>query len=94
MDIVHDLNLLTLTITPKKLGLCVLIVNKNSISYINNVKYPYIMTDNVFDDAAKKMKNASQDAEAEAKTAQDHADGKPSSETMNKAKVKIRDALD
>ena len=52
------------------------------------------MTDNVIDDAAKKMKNAQQDAEAEAQTAQDHVEGKPSSETLNKAKVKIRDALD
>ena len=52
------------------------------------------MTDNVIDDVAKKMKNASQDAEAEAQTAKDHAEGKPSSETLNKAKVKIRDALD
>ncbi|VFJ13958.1 hypothetical protein [Candidatus Nitrosocosmicus franklandus] len=52
------------------------------------------MTDNVIDDVAKKMKNASQDAEAKAQTAKDHAEGKPSSETLNKAKVKIRDALD
>ncbi len=52
------------------------------------------MTDNLVDDAAKKMKNASQDAEAKAETAQDHAEGKPSSETLNKAKVKIKDALD
>lgn len=51
------------------------------------------MTD-IIDDAAKKMKNASQDAEAEAQTAKDHAEGKPSSETLNKAKVKVRDALD
>jgi len=40
------------------------------------------------------MKNAQQDAEAEAQTTQDHAEGKPSSETLNKAKVKVRDALD
>jgi hypothetical protein len=52
------------------------------------------MTDNIIDDVAKKMKNSSQDAEAEAETAKDHAEGKPSSETLNKAKVKIRDALD
>ena len=52
------------------------------------------MTDNVIDDVAKKMKNTSQDAEAESQTAQDHAEGKPSSEKLNKAKVKIRDALD
>lgn len=52
------------------------------------------MTDNFVDDAAKKMKNAAQDTEAEAQTAKDHAEGKPSSETLNKAKVKIKDALD
>jgi hypothetical protein len=52
------------------------------------------MTDNIIDDAAKKMKNASQAAGAKAETAKDHAGGKPSSETLNKAKVKIRDALD
>jgi hypothetical protein len=44
-------------------------------------------------DIAKKLKNASQDAEAKIKTAEDHAEGKPSSETLNKAKAKIRDAL-
>lgn len=42
----------------------------------------------------RKWKNTSQDAEAKAETAKDHAEGKPSSETLNKAKVKIRDALD
>ena len=52
------------------------------------------MTDNIIDDAAKKMKNASQDAEAKTETTKDHAEGKPSSETLNKAKVKIKDALD
>ena len=52
------------------------------------------MTDDIIDEATKKMKNASQDAEAKADTAQDHAEGKPSSETLNKAKVKIKDALD
>jgi len=65
-----------------------------SISYINNIIYPLLMTDNIIDDAAKKMKNASQDAEAKAETTKDHAEGKPSSETLNKAKVKIKDALD
>jgi hypothetical protein len=47
----------------------------------------------IMTDIAKKLKNASQDAEAKIKTEQDHAQGKPSSETLNKAKVKIRDAL-
>ena len=41
----------------------------------------------------KKLKNASQDAEAKIKTEEDHAQGKPSSETLNKAKVKVRDGL-
>ncbi len=44
-------------------------------------------------DVAKKVKNASQDAEAKIKTEEDHAQGKPSSETLNKAKVKLRDTL-
>jgi hypothetical protein len=44
-------------------------------------------------DIAKKFKNASQDAEAKINTEKDHAEGKPSSETLNKAKVKVRDAL-
>jgi hypothetical protein len=52
------------------------------------------MTEDFVDDAAKKMKNSQQDAEAEAETAEDHAEGKPSSETLNKAKVKLKDALD
>ena len=34
-----------------------------------------------------------QDAEAKLKTEEDHAEGKPSSETLNKAKVKTEDAL-
>ena len=44
-------------------------------------------------DIAKKLKNATQDAEAKIKTEEKHAEGKPSSETINKAKVKVRDAL-
>ena len=48
----------------------------------------YLMTDPV-----KKIKNASQDVEAKMKTSKDHAKGKPSSEKLNKAKVKVRDAL-
>ena len=43
-------------------------------------------------DLRKDFKNAAQDAEAKVKTAEDHAEGKPSSETWNKAKVKARDA--
>ena len=45
------------------------------------------------DDAAKKMKNTQQDVEAKAETTEDHAEGKPSSETLNKAKEKVKDAL-
>ena len=44
-------------------------------------------------DIAKKIKNATQDAEAKIKTEKEHAEGKPGSETLNKAKVKVRDAL-
>jgi hypothetical protein len=49
------------------------------------------MTD--IDNSVKKMKNAEQDAEAKAETTKDHAEGKPSSETLNKAKNKIEDAF-
>lgn len=49
----------------------------------------YIMMTNI----VKKVKNITQDAEAKIKTEKDHAEGKPSSETLNKAKVKVRDAL-
>ena len=61
---------------------------------IKHVNYIQVMTDNFIDDAAKKLKNSQQDAKAEAETAQDHAEGKPSSETLNKAKEKVKDALD
>jgi hypothetical protein len=44
-------------------------------------------------DIAKKIKNIGQDFEAKTETSKDHAEGKPSSETLNKAKVKVRDAL-
>jgi hypothetical protein len=43
-------------------------------------------------DIKKEIKNAGQDLEAKAETAEDHAEGKPSSETLNKAKVKTEDA--
>jgi hypothetical protein len=49
------------------------------------------MTD--IDDSVKKMKNTQQDVEAKAETTKDHAEGKPSSETLNKAKNKVEDAL-
>ena len=44
-------------------------------------------------DPVKKVKDASQDAEAKMNTSEDHAEVKPSSETVNKAKVKVRDTL-
>ena len=62
---------------------------------MNVIKYVIwytVMTD-VIDDAAKKVKNAEQDARAKAKTTEDHAEGKPSSETLNKAKEKVKDAF-
>jgi hypothetical protein len=42
-------------------------------------------------DIQKEVKNAGQNLEAKAETAKDHAEGKPSSETLNKAKVKGED---
>ena len=45
------------------------------------------------DDPVKKMKNTEQDFKAKAETTEDNAEGKPSSETLNKAKTKIKDAL-
>lgn len=54
--------------------------------------YNITMTDTI-DDATKKVKNAEQDARAKAQTTKDHAEGKPSSETLNKAKEKVKDAL-
>jgi hypothetical protein len=59
---------------------------------IKYVMYNISMTD-VIDDATKKVKNAEQDVRAKAKTTEDHAEGKPSSETLNKAKEKTKDAL-
>jgi hypothetical protein len=52
----------------------------------------YFMTD-IIDDVVKKTKNTEQDAKAKAQTTEDHAEGKPSSETLNKAKEKVKDAL-
>ncbi len=45
------------------------------------------------DKDVKKTKNAEQDVEAKAETTKNHAEGKPSSETLNKAKTKVKDAL-
>ena len=44
-------------------------------------------------DIQKDVKNAGQNLEAKAETAKDHAEGKPSSETLNKAKVKGDDVV-
>jgi hypothetical protein len=49
------------------------------------------MTDT--DDSIKKMKDTEHDVKAKAETEEDHAEGKPSSETLNKAKEKVKDAL-
>jgi hypothetical protein len=54
--------------------------------------YNSSMTD-VIDDVTKKVKNTEQDARAKTQTTEDHAEGKPSSETLNKAKEKVKDAL-
>jgi hypothetical protein len=42
----------------------------------------------------KEIKNAVQDLEAKAQTAKDHMEGKPSSETLNKAKIKADDVIE
>ncbi len=48
---------------------------------------------NDFDKSVKKMKDAQQDVDAKVETSQDHAEGKPSSETLNKAKNKVKDTF-
>ena len=45
-------------------------------------------------DIKKEIKNAGQDLEAKAQTAKDHMEGKPSSETLNKANVKADDVVE
>jgi hypothetical protein len=45
----------------------------------------------IMTDIQKDVKNAGQNLEAKAQTSKDHAEGKPSSETLNKAKVKGED---
>ena len=44
-------------------------------------------------DLVKDAKKAAQDIEAKVETAKDHAEGKPSSETLNKAKIKGEDVV-
>ena len=58
-----------------------------------NDYYILLRIQKIMTDIAKKIKNTFQDSEAKMKTEEDHAEGKPSSETLNKAKVKTRDAL-
>jgi len=48
---------------------------------------------NGFDKSVKKKQDAQQDVDAKAETSQDYAEGKPSSETPDKAKNKVKDAL-
>jgi len=43
-------------------------------------------------DLRKDVKNIEQDLRAKGETAADHLEGKPSSETLNKAKIKVGDA--
>ena len=59
--------------------------------YVNIFEQYQIMND--FDKSVKNLKDAEQDVDAKVETSQDHAEGKPSSETLNKAKNKVKDAL-
>lgn len=45
-------------------------------------------------DIKKEIKNAGHDLEAKAQTTKDRTEGKPSSETLNKAKVKGDDVVE
>jgi YD repeat-containing protein len=47
----------------------------------------------IIDDVTKKVKDTEQDAKAKSQTTEYHAEGKPSSETLNKAKEKVKDAF-
>jgi hypothetical protein len=47
----------------------------------------------IMTDIQKDLKNAGQNLQAKAETAKDHAEGKPSSETLNKAKIKGEDVV-
>ena len=64
-----------------------------STKILCNDYYILLRIQKIMTDIAKKIKNTFQDSEAKMKTEEDHAEGKPSSETLNKAKVKTRDAL-
>ena len=52
-----------------------------------------IITD-IINDSVKNIKIVQQDTEAKTETTKDHSEGNPSSETLNKTKTKIKDALD
>ena len=45
-------------------------------------------------DIKKEIKNTGQNLEAKAETSRDHLEGRPSSETLNRAKVKTEDAVE
>ena len=47
----------------------------------------------MLDRYSKKDKTSVQFSEAKSKTSEEHAEVEPSSETLNMAKVKVRDAL-
>jgi hypothetical protein len=70
-----------------------LIYSQATTKILRNDYYILLRIKKIMTDIAKKIKNTFQDSEAKTKTEQDHAEGKPSSETLNKAKVKTRDAL-
>jgi hypothetical protein len=70
------------------------IINTEIVLYVIQKPFKECKHNNVqMTDPVKKIKNATQDAEAKIQTSKDHAEGKPSSEKLNKAKVKVRDAL-
>ena len=45
-------------------------------------------------DIQREVKHAGQNLEAKAQTAKDHLEGKPSSETLNREKVKADDVVE
>ena len=80
-------------LTSSKLILRGLIYSQATTKILCNDYYILLRIQKIMTDIAKKIKNTFQDSEAKMKTEEDHAEGKPSSETLNKAKVKTRDAL-
>jgi hypothetical protein len=49
---------------------------------------------NAMTDIKKEIKNAGQNLVAKAETAKDHLEGQPSSETLNRAKVKAENEVE